>query len=449
MPPRRGDEDTGVARPVKPYGAHCAQGAALSQSDPGTALANQQQQWQRGVDAPAGACAPTLTRHEQALQNVDGVSTFHTPPPLPPGEAPEGVRISALLSGTWTAKGDVHAESLTVPRTCDLRATQAYNRYKTTAPCSMATAARALAPGAPLARDGAPPARPPALRLQCSSIDGGQFSQASDTRATVSSGSVNYGTLATRVSADGAVHMAQVAVQLSAEQRARCAANKAAAMAVLRAKAAAKLSAQVAQAAVQAVLALYPRRDRANHVRSIEAKRRRRIKAKAAAKKAKLQILPVEQEACEAMVVGKLETATEALQAALAREAATRKELEATRALVQQERSRGRRDATTALRHGAQMERRNGKAAARKRKRGRELAAEKAVRKDAERTRKRKQPVSNNALHSSERKFRQRLREACLSGKMKEVNSVFRKRNHKQPADPALRSGKRKFQRYL
>ena len=104
--------------------------------------------------------------------------------------------------------------------------------------------------------------------------------------------------------------------------------------------------------------------------------------------------------------------------------------------MVQQERSRGRRDATTALRHGAQMERRNGKAAARKRKRGRELAAEKAVRKDAERTRKNKQPVNNNALHSSERKFRQRLREACLSGKMKEVNSVFRKRKHKQPADP-------------
>ena len=96
---------------------------------------------------------------------------------------------------------------------------------------------------------------------------------------------------------------------------------------------------------------------------------------------------------------------TAELDAALARERELRRELAAEKALAQHERERSRRTSKTAHERGKQAERRSGKAAARKRRAGRQQAAGRAELKESERVRKRKQPVGE-PLHTGERKHR-------------------------------------------
>ena len=164
-------------------------------------------------------------------------------------------------------------------------------------------------------------------------------------------------------------------------------------------------SARVAAGAVAAVLARYPRRDQPKGARSQEAKRRRYAKLKAK-KQQRLQSLAGTTTTMEVAAHPPPTEATAQVEATLResqlREAALWQQLQAKTAQVL---SRARRDAKTTLLRGKQAERRNGKAAARKRKAGQQDAVRRAVRKADERERKRKTPTGE-ALHSGERKHR-------------------------------------------
>ena len=161
-------------------------------------------------------------------------------------------------------------------------------------------------------------------------------------------------------------------------------------------------------AAVGAVLARYPRRDRPDHRRSAAEKRRRRLVSARRAEAATATECDRHEEALREADGGDRAS----LEAELRRERQLRKEAEAR---AKQADKRVKRDVKTAITKTKAAERSNGKAAARKRKAGHAREVKQALGKERERERKRKQPTGE-PLHTGELKHRRLVGEGGGGG---------------------------------
>ena len=181
------------------------------------------------------------------------------------------------------------------------------------------------------------------------------------------------------------------------------------------------LSARTAAAAVAAVLAQYPRRDRADHQRSQEAKKRRRRGGAPTGSEPTLSTAtdPIAQRPPTGGRSASDEPPGERAETCAAEPTQRERDLEQLVGQLErrlsQERRRSDRRSAAAEERGKQKQRRSDKAAARKRKKGREHAQREAVRAEHAEAIKGKRPRSRDELHSGHRK-RQQLRATAPMG---------------------------------